>query len=339
MTRRKDGLWQQQMTVTENGRKKQKCFYGKTKKEVLEKIAQYKECADKGALFETVADEWWEEHEPTIAFTTAKSYKPAKERAVFAFGRSYIRQIKPANINHFMNDFVRETHAAQKTAKTQLIIFNQIFKYAVANGYADANVARDLEIPKGLKKTERLEPTAEDIKRIKDSVHCTFGLFAYMALYTGCRRGELLALTWEDFNWSEKTITISKSAYIKNNQPVLKLPKTKAGVRTLPILDKLAENLNPGHGIIFQAPSGGMLTEAYFQSYWKKYVAESGVTCTPHQLRHAYATMLFENNIDAKDAQELLGHANLSTTQDIYTHIREQRKKTVREQLRGIDIM
>ena len=59
MTRRKDGLWQQQMTVTEHGVKKQKFFYGKTKQEVLKKIAEYREEKELGSMFETVADEWW----------------------------------------------------------------------------------------------------------------------------------------------------------------------------------------------------------------------------------------------------------------------------------------
>ena len=338
MTRRKDGLWQQQMTVTINGHKKQKCFYGKTKQEVLKKIAAFEEEQERGVTFEKVAAEWWREHEPTIAFTTAISYKPAKERAVAEFGKTYIKYIKPSDINRFLIRFVEEKHAAQKTAKTQLLVLNQIYKYAVSNGYSDINAARDLSVPRGLKHSERMEPSSEDIARIKASVHCTFGLFAYMALYTGCRRGELIALTWDDIDLDKRIITINKSIYIKNNQPILKQPKTKAGIRELPILNKLFEQLIPGTGLVFPSPEDKMLTEAYFQSLWKKYVVESGVTCTPHQLRHAYATMLFENNIGVKDAQELLGHAQAATTQEIYTHLREKRKAETREKLRALDI-
>ena len=80
------------------------------------------------------------------------------------------------------------------------------------------------------------------------------------------------------------------------------------------------------------------MSNMHFQSLWKKYADESGVTCTSHQLRHAYATMLEENNISEKDAQYLLGHAQISTTKDIYTHIRESKKEKINAQLLDVDI-
>lgn len=57
---------------------------------------------------------------------------------------------------------------------------------------------------------------------------------------------------------------------------------------------------------------------------FRRYQKESGVAVTPHQIRHGYATALFESGIDAKTAQALLGHAQISTTMDIYTHVREE---------------
>lgn len=338
MVKRKDGLWQEQLTIDEFGRKKQKYFYGKTKKEVLQKIQAFKENEEKGLLFETVSDEWWAIHEKTIAYNTAKPYKPAIQRAKDRFGKTYIRQIKPTDINRFLMDFIREHNAAQKTAKTQLMVMSLIFKYATANGYVTVNPVRDISIPRGLQRNKREMPTDEDIKQIKSSTGCTFGMFAYWILYTGCRRGELLALCWDDVDTVSRTIKISKSIYHDSNKPITKMPKSVAGVRTVPLMDKLLEKINPGCGQIFSMPDGGPITEMYFQKLWKAYTEESGVTCTPHQIRHAYATMLFENDIDLKDAQDLLGHAYATTTQDIYTHIRESRKERIQSKLLSVDI-
>ena len=198
MVKRKDGRWQEQMTITEGGRTRQKYFYGRSKKEVLQKIRAYQEEQERGPLFETVADEWWEMHEPTLAYTTTKPYRPALRRAKDHFGKTYIRQIKPTDINRFLMDFIREQHAAQKTAKTQLMVVNLICKYATANGYIPFNPARDISVPRGLAHEPRDMASDLDLARIKDSTDCTFGMFAYWILYTGLRRGELLALTWKD---------------------------------------------------------------------------------------------------------------------------------------------
>ena len=147
-----------------------------------------------------------------------------------------------------------------------------------------------------------------------------------VVLYTGCRRGELLALEWSDIDLCNRTITINKSTYNQGSKTFVKKPKTEAGNRTVPLLDKLYDKITPAEGLVFPGKDGYM-TEKQFRMKWGAYVKESGVTCTPHQLRHAYATMLFENDIAPMDAQELLGHANIQTTNDIYTHIRDTRRK------------
>ena len=66
------------------------------------------------------------------------------------------------------------------------------------------------------------------------------------------------------------------------------------------------------------------MTEVQFQRQWELYQRETGLSITPHQLRHAYATILFEAG--PKDAQELLGHANISMIRNIYTHITQSHK-------------
>ena len=119
--------------------------------------------------------------------------------------------------------------------------------------------------------------------------------------------------------------------------PQVKEPKSAAGIRTVPHMDKLLEKIKPGKGLVFPGPSGGHIKEMEFKRLWYAYAKESGVSCSPHQIRHAYATMLFENDIEVKDAQQLLGHAYATTTQDIYTHIRQTRKEKLNQKLLSVD--
>ena len=337
MKKRKDGLYQEEVSFMEGGRRVRKVFYGRTKADLNRKIMAFREEKARGKLFAEVADEWWDIHEPTLAYNTTKGYKPALARAKLYFGKTYINQIKAPDINRFLVEFIKDKHAAQKTAKTQLMVVNLICKYATANGYIPFNPARDISVPRGLAHNPREIISDEDIEAVKKSVDCTFGMFAYWILYTGCRRGELLALTWKDVDINARTISITKSVYHDSNTPRIKEPKSAAGKRIVPLMDRLLEKITPGRGLVFPNEQGELMTEMQFQKLWATYSKESGVNCTPHQIRHGYATMLYENGIELKDAQELLGHAYASTTQDIYTHIRQSRKEAVREQLLAVD--
>lgn len=332
MVKRSDGRWQEVITV--NG--KRKYFYGKTKSIVLEKIRQYKDLDEKGALFETVADEWWEIHRQRLAYKSILTYAPAKKRAVAAFGNVPIKSILPTHINAEIERFSFQGHA-DKTVKNQLMVYNLIFCYAVAKGYILTNPARDLSTPTGLPKKKRLPPSQEELQKVKNSTSCTFGMFAFWAMYTGMRRGELLALDWKDVDLKARTIRINKSLYHEGNRAKIKKPKTQASIATIPILDRLLEKLEPGKGPVFPGANGYM-TRWEFEKAWEMYCKESGVTATPHQFRHAYATMLFEAGIPPEEMQILLRHAQISTTMDIYREIREGKVAQIHAKTYGIDI-
>lgn len=335
MTRRKDGTYQESFTI--NG--KRKYFYGKTKSEVLKKIREYEEKQENGEKFCFVAEQWWDEHSKLIAYNTAKPYKPALQRAIDELGDEYIKDITPVMVSAHIRRFAR-SHA-DKTVRTQLMVYNLIFKYAVENGYVLVNPVRDLSVPANLPKEKRTTPSSEDIRRVKDSLDLPFGLFAYWAMYTGMRRGEMLALEWNDVDVKNRTISITKSLYEEAGKPTTKLPKTETSYGKVPILDALLKVLPPASertGLVFPNKDGEYLTSMQFQRKWNKYTAATGITATPHQFRHAYATMLYEAGIPPEEMQALLRHAQLSTTMDIYRDIRESKVKQIHEKVYSVDI-
>ena len=119
------------------------------------------------------------------------------------------------------------------------------------------------------------------------SIDKPFGLFAYLVLYTGLRKGEALALTYMDITNGE--IMINKSVYYEGMQPKIKWPKTQAGTRKVPILTPLADVLpEQKTGPVFPNASGALMTDSEYKAEWKKYIVATGISCTPHQLRHPY---------------------------------------------------
>lgn len=321
---RSDGLRQRQVTI--NG--KRKVFYGHSDREINRKIAEYREEKRRGRTFCVVAEEWGEKHFPTLEHNTLKGYRPALQRAIDEFGESPVLSVTAKDIERYLLRFAKQGYA-QKTVRNQLLVIHMIFDYAMLEGDIDHNPAAPVRIPRGLPKKTREMPTDEEIEIVKNSLKEPFGLFAYFILYTGCRRGEALALTYRDIDRGNRVVSVSKSVYNENNHPKIKRPKTAAGCREIILLDVLADKLPKGKpdDLLFPNESGELMSETQFQRQWELYCKATGLCITPHQLRHAYATILFNAGVDDKDAQELLGHANLSTTRDIYTHITQRRRE------------
>lgn len=323
--RRADGLLEATRTDPRTGKRIH--FYGHTDREIDRQIMEYSERAEHGRTFQEVAEEWETVHFPTLAANTLKSYRPAYKRAVERFRDEYIRRIRPQDVKAFINSFARNG-MAKKTVTTQLLILNLICSYAVEIGDLDVSPCDHISIPKNLPQSRRDAASPEDEKRVKANPNVW--LLPFLILYTGLRRGEALALTHDDFDFDDATIRVSKSVYYDGTtEPKIKQPKTAAGVRTVPILDPLMQQLpRRWKGYLFSEDGGKTpLTEYQYQVRWENFVRQTGVIATAHQLRHSYATMLFECGIEIKDAQDILGHSTAAMTQDIYMHLRNKRKK------------
>ena len=332
VTKREDGRYQTKITVTVSGKKVVKYFYGKTEKEVKRKIAEFKTDQIAGRFFGEVAEEWKDEHFSKVAHKTTECYNAPFKRIVEQFEDIRITSITPQILSLFIIEIAKKGYSL-RTVRAHIAVLNMIFKYAVLNGYLGSNPAEYVKAPNGLKTTRRELPEDNQLQLIKNSFDKSFGLFAYLILFTGCRRGEALALRYEDIDFDKKIIRVRNSLYFENNKPVIKTTKTESGKRDIVLLDPLISKLDKnGKGYIFNT-DGEPITLSAFQKRWAKYKKESGVNITPHQIRHAYATILYEAGIDEKMAQELLGHANISTTLNIYTHIRTCRKVDAAQKL------
>ena len=338
MKKRKDGRYC--LTVTLDGKKH--FIYGESPKEVENNKKQFLLNYDKiqekkitGEIFKEVAEAWWEEHKPTLAYSSLRYYQAPYNNVIENFGENLIKEILPIQIDTYIKSLANKKYS-HKSVFARLMILRQIFDYSVLHGYIQYNPTLSVKVPKNLSKIEREAPSEDIVAKIKNSIGNTFYLFALTALYSGCRRGELLALTSEDIDFKNKKININKSVYHVHNKPYIKEPKTKNGIRTIPLLEPLESILKPLKikGYLFNL-NGEMLTDKQARTLWDKYCEETKIKITIHQLRHAYATRLYELDIDEKSAQDLLGHADIKTTQNIYTHIRDTKREITAEQLKA----
>lgn len=331
MKKRADGRWAKTMMV--NG--KRVWFYSSAEteraaeKDIKQQLLNYTENKETGSPFNVIAENWKAEHFPTLENNSLKNYRPAYKNIVEFFGDKRIRYITAEDAEAFMKELANKRYA-KKTVSTRLTILNMIFKYAYNKGEITANPCQYVSVPKKLDKKKRKAPPKAELNIVKDSWNMsTAGFFAYFLLFTGCRRGEALALTYGDIDKDKRVIKITKTIEWLGNVPHIKNhPKTDAGVRDIPIPEMLYEKLFNGtrhksSELIFKNAEGGMVTNSGVTRMWKKYKKDTGLDITPHQLRHAYATILYDAGVDVKAAQTFLGHADIKTTMDIYTELSE----------------
>jgi len=165
-------------------------------------------------------------------------------------------------------------------------------------------------------------------------------------LYTGLRRGEILALQVKDIDFVKGYITVNKAVEFLCNSPNIKVPKTPKSIRMIPILDPLIpylKNMTDGkneNDFVFTGYDGNLYTKSSIQRLFKafnrdynRYIgslnnqADETVSFTMHQFRHTFCTMMYDAGVDVKTAQDILGHSSINVTLDIYTHLSREKKK------------
>lgn len=336
MYQRPDGLYEKILVI--NG--KRVAFRARSEREVMQKIALYQGQQEKGPSFSQMADEWWAYKEPRLSPNTINGYRVAMQRASDRFGDMPMKEITATQLRGWL-DWLGSRGYARKTVANHLIVLSEVFAWACENHNLAANPAAMVHVPDGLAKTKRKMPTAREIEIIKANVDTPDGLFFYFLMYTGLRLGEALALQWKDLDPQKGTIHVWRSLYWPGkNKGEFKPPKTEAGNRDVIYLDRLQAVLEP----LREAPDYFVLgqeepmSKGQYSRLVHRFQKNAGVSCTPHQLRHAFATLCFEAGIPEKTAQGLLGHAQLSTTMDIYAELRDKKRMEAAAALNATDL-
>lgn len=336
---RKDGLYEAIRVI----KGKRVAFRGHSCREVEQKMLAYKEEAEKGRDFPTVADEWETAHSKNVGQSCRRNtyYTVRRLKKVFP---GPIAEIRPLDVKRYISKLEAQGRAAG-TVQKELSTVRAICAYAVLAGDIDINPATEIRVSRGLPKKRREALTEKQEAIVKASWNkVPFGLFPFLLLYTGLRRGEALALTYADIDRKNNVIHVTKKLnYSYGNTPKLEpWTKTENGIRDVPLLKPLADALPKDHiGLIFPGKNGGYLTDTSARSAWKRYCRETGLAVstttdagktivnypvTPHCLRHSFATICYEAGLDIRQAAKICGDTP-EVLAEVYTHLRESRQK------------
>ena len=264
-----------------------------------------------------------------------------KNHLLPVLGAMHAKDLKQVHLQTIINKLASAGYATSTMKKIKQIA-EQIMKIAVDSDLIVKNPFSGVKVP-SIPPEERRALTESEIDLITENWRgARMGVAAMIMLYAGLRIGEVLALEWNDIDFEKRTISISKARIVVKNRPSLKAPKTKAGVRIIPIPEVLYDvlcSVRKKRGLVCPDANGNLMSGVSQTNAWKSFLNHLNECAggrkgsgprkpivvidkiTPHMLRHTYATILFDAGVDVKSAQKFLGHSDIEVTLEIYTHL------------------
>ncbi len=304
--------------------------------------------------FATFCEKFLEIKSTSLSPKTIPFYeKVIREQLIPMYGKMKLRDIRTFHIQQYIQFLCAEKpredgksgHIAPPTVKRYTTVFRSIMSLAYKMEYisSDIGMSRRLEFPK----MQTAEVEVFTFEEVSDILHALedepirIKALIEVALFTGMRRGEIVGLKWSDIDFERKRLSVKRSIYKPKSEKALeKEPKSKAGIRTMTIPDRLITTL-------LQYKQQQNKHIAFLGDLWENrdyiFTEENGYVMNPytptkqfdhflkrynirhlkfHGLRHTSATMLLAGGCDVKTVSVRLGHSDLETT-NIYLHALE----------------
>lgn len=343
---RKDGRWESRISAgkDENGKRKYRSFYGKTREEAAYKMKIACQMMDENyALTEmTVSQlvkEWLYVMTPRIKESTAANYRMKAERHILpAFGKLQCCLLKAREIYVFIEQKLKEGLSVRYISDI-LVLLKSIFRYANRE-YHIRNVLENIVMPKR-SKPEIAILSKEQQTKLEQHIKANLSLTAlgiFLSLYTGLRIGELCTLQWSDIDLEKRIITVRKTIQRiqtihgrTRTKLIITEPKSANSKRDIPIADCLMEMLSKFQDkaeLYVLSGSKKPVEPRTMQYRFAKILRNADLPSVHfHSLRHLFATNCIALGFDVKTLSEILGHSSVEVTLSRYVHSSMERKR------------
>lgn len=350
--KRQDGRWEGRYIKARNGKKAVYGYvFGKSYSEVKKKKSEALRSIDsdktqlkkpvqaKNPIFEHVVCQWLEELKPVRKHSTIVKYaSQLKNYIIPVFGNMALNNITNEDIVLFSKKLLSQVRNGQKLShKTVADILSRmksIRRFALLHGYEVNYIPNVVKIPQqqGTIRILTFEEERKLINHIKNNFDLT-ALGILLSLFTGLRIGELCALKWSDFSFTDKELYVQRTMQRLHNfsensayKTVIEIdtPKSPSSIRKIPIPEQLMNYLQSSYiegAYILSGSRNNFVEPRTMENRFKRILKKCGVEkINFHVLRHTFATRCVELGFDVKSLSEILGHANVNITLNRYVH-------------------
>lgn len=337
---RKDGRWMGRYYITlPDGARKRQQIIGKDRQTVVKRMHEEMTLADKGSPIvrdnRTLGEylEYWLAHisAPRVRATTQENRNIVVRRHIIEeIGHYGLTALKPVHVRQLIAQLNAKGRGAY-TQKRVKQLLSTALKDAMKLELVSRNVALLVDTPKHRYKERRVWDKSQVLQfldYVKSINHRYYPLFVLLFHY-GMRRGEVLGLRWQDVDFAQGVIRIRQTLTVLNYRPAFSEPKTRASKRDLPLLPQIRVVLaeyrrsEPEYtdNLLFHSKSGNPVDPRSLLTTFNWLSQKAGLPkiCL-HEIRHTVATLLKDSGVTPKDAQVILGHNDITTTLQIYTH-------------------
>lgn len=294
--------------------------------------------------FEVVTEEWLKYKKNTVKKSTYYNYSYSVAKYLYpSFAGKNITKIK--NYNNFIEEL--SDTLSPKTVRDIVTKLKEIINFYEEEHNTKLNIKK-MSLPKMNKKEIQILSNKEKQKLEKYCIeqNSLKSLGILICLNTGLRIGEVCALRWENIDFESKKIHIEKTIeriYSKEENKtivIIDTPKSITSVRTIPINSKLYNILKQIRGkskktdFVLTGSSEHYVEPRNYQYHFKEILKRNKVKKYKfHTLRHTFATNCIEAGMDIKSLSEILGHADVSITLNIYVHSSDKAKRKYLEKI------
>jgi integrase len=258
------------------------------------------------------------------------------------FGENVLFEITPAQVQGFLSD-KSKTGIAWNTLRNLRNLLRSILRTASEWGYIEDNPVARVKLPPRPRRTVNQFLSPEQVRKLIAQMREPYRSMALLAVLTGLRRGELFALRWGDVNLEKGTLEVRESVYNGH----FSTPKTHSSVRRIPLsspavallrTQKLRAKLSGVENLVFASRAGtplrpdNILKRVIHPLCDKLKLPHAGW----HMFRHLHATLLSELGESLKTSQAILGHSDMQTTLQVYTHAVSESLMRAEERLAGL---